>query len=198
MDKTPNRILVFAGSARTESFNKRLARLAAARIEHAGGRTTFVDLRDYPMPLYDGDLEREQGIPEHARRLRALLAEHTGLVVVSPEYNGFITPLLKNTLDWLSRPDGDEDGLALFRNRVGCVLSASPGGFGGMRSLALARQLLANLGVTVLPDQLAVPRAAKAFTDSGELADEGSRQRLDQIAYRLVDTLARLDPAAAH
>lgn len=194
MDQTDNRILVFAGSARAESFNKRLARLAASRVERVGGQATFVDLRDYPIPLYDGDLEREQGIPEHARRLKALLAEHAGLVVVSPEYNGFITPLLKNTLDWLSRPDGDEDGLALFRNRTACVLSASPGGFGGMRSLALARLLLTNLGVTVLPDQLAVPRAANAFTEAGDLADEKTLERLDGICGRLVETVDRLNP----
>ncbi|MDN3516378.1 NAD(P)H-dependent oxidoreductase [Aquisalimonas lutea] len=196
MDQSHNRILVFAGSARAESYNKRLARLAASRVDNAGGRATLVDLRDFPIPLYDGDLEHEQGIPDHARRLRAMLAEHSGLVVVSPEYNGFITPLLKNTLDWLSRPDGDEEGLALFRNRVACVLSASPGGFGGMRSLALARQLLTNLGVTVLPDQLAVPRAAQAFTDNGDLADQGAGKRLDQICHRLVETLERLNPRA--
>ncbi|QIT56107.1 NAD(P)H-dependent oxidoreductase [Aquisalimonas sp. 2447] len=196
MDQSHNSILVFAGSARADSFNKRLARLAADRAREAGGMATFADLRDYPMPLYDGDLEREQGVPEHARRLKALLADHTGLVVVSPEYNGFITPLLKNTLDWLSRPDDDREGLALFRNRVACVLSASPGGFGGMRSLALARQLLTNLGVTVLPDQLAVPRAAQAFTDAGDLADQGTRERLDQICHRLVETLNRLNPRA--
>ncbi len=134
MNPTDNRVLVFAGSARAHSYNKHLARLAATRVEDAGGQATFVDLRDYPIPLYDGDLEQEQGIPEHARRLKELLATHAGLIVVSPEYNGFITPLLKNTLDWLSRPDGEENGLALFRNRVACVLSASPGGFGGMRS----------------------------------------------------------------
>ena len=194
MNQPVNRILVFAASARTQSFNKRLARLAAAAVERAGGSATFIDLREYPIPLYDGDLEREHGIPEQARRLKAMLAGHAGLIVVSPEYNGFITPLLKNTLDWLSRPDGDEDGLALFRDRVACVLSASPGGFGGMRSLALARQLLTNLGVTVLPDQLAVPRAAQAFTDKGDLADEKTAQRLDQICARLVDTLGRLNP----
>lgn len=197
MDQPYNRILVFAGSARSKSLNKRLARFAAGRVEAIGGEATFIDLRDYPMPLYNGDLEQEQGVPDYVRHLKNLLAEHSGLIVVSPEYNGFITPLLKNTLDWLSRPDGDEDGLALFRNRVGCVLSASPGGFGGMRSLALARQLLTNLGVTVLPDQLAVPRAAQAFTDDGELADQGTRERLDQVCQRLVETLGRLNPPAA-
>ncbi len=196
MDPTNNRVLVFAGSARANSYNKQLARLAATRVEHAGGQATYVDLRDYPIPLYDGDLEEEHGIPEHARRLKELLSTHTGLIVVSPEYNGFITPLLKNTLDWLSRPDGEQNGLALFRNRVACVLSASPGGFGGMRSLGLARQLLTNLGVTVLPDQLAVPRAGDAFSDDGNLVDPASLRRLDQICRRLVDTLARLNPHA--
>ncbi|MCC5859149.1 MAG: NAD(P)H-dependent oxidoreductase [Ectothiorhodospiraceae bacterium] len=198
MDPTNNRVLVFAGSARTNSYNKQLARLAATRVEHAGGRATFVDLRDYPIPLYDGDLEEEHGIPEHARRLKELLSTHTGLIVVSPEYNGFITPLLKNTLDWLSRPDGEQNGLALFRNRVACVLSASPGRLGGMRSLGLARQLLTNLGVTVLPDQLAVSGAGEAFSDDGNLADPASLRRLDQICHRLVDTLARLNPHAGH
>jgi chromate reductase, NAD(P)H dehydrogenase (quinone) len=196
MNPTDNRVLVFAGSARAHSYNKRLARLATTRVEDAGGQATFVDLRNYPIPLYDGDLEQEQGIPEHARRLKELLATHTGLIVVSPEYNGFITPLLKNTLDWLSRPDGGENGLALFRNRVACVLSASPGGFGGMRSLGLARQLLTNLGVTVLPDQLAIPRAGEAFSDDGNLKDPATLQRLDRICRRLVDTLVRLNPHA--
>ncbi|MFV8834426.1 NAD(P)H-dependent oxidoreductase [Aquisalimonas sp.] len=189
-----SRILVFSGSARTESFNKRLARLAAESVEQQGGEATFVDLRDYPMPFYDGDLEQASGVPEHARRMKALLAEHQGLIVASPEYNGFITPLLKNTLDWLSRPDGEENGLALFQGRVACVVSASPGGFGGMRSLTLARQLLVNLGVTVLPDQLAVPRAHQAFDENGRFTDDGTRQRLDQLCARLVDTVGRLHP----
>ncbi|SEO90538.1 NADPH-dependent FMN reductase [Aquisalimonas asiatica] len=186
------RILVFSGSARADSFNKRLARMAAASVQQQGGEATFVDLRDYPMPLYDGDLEQASGVPEHARRMKALLAEHQGLIVASPEYNGFITPLLKNTLDWLSRPDGEESGLALFQGRVACVVSASPGGFGGMRSLALARQLLVNLGVTVLPDQLAVPRASQAFDETGGFVEDGNRQRLDQLCARLVETVDRL------
>lgn len=189
------RILVFSGSARTESFNKRLARLAAESVQRHGGEATFVDLRDYPMPLYDGDLEQASGVPEHARRMQALLAEHQGLVVASPEYNGFITPLLKNTLDWISRPDGDQSGLALYQGRVACVVSASPGGFGGMRSLTLARQLLTNLGVTVLPDQLAVPRANQAFDEQGRFTDDATQRRLDQICARLVDTVTRLNPA---
>jgi len=187
-----SKILAFAGSARKESFNKRLARAAATSAQSAGAEVTFVDLRDYPIPLYDGDLEAEQGIPENARALRKLMAVHQGLIVVSPEYNGFITPLLKNTLDWISRKDGEEDGLASYRNKVGLVLSASPGGFGGMRSLALIRQLLTHLGVTVLPDQLAVPRAQQAFDDQGNLVDAQQQATLDRMTQRLVKTLDAL------
>src|SRR3990167_4033042 len=133
-------ILVFAGSARRESLNKKLARTAADSARTTGAEVTLLDLRDYPIPLYDGDLEAESGVPENARALRRLMAIHHGLIVVSPEYNGFITPLLKNTLDWISRPDGAEDGLTLYRDKVALVLSASPGALGGLRSLQLIRQ----------------------------------------------------------
>ena len=183
------KVLAFAGSARRDSLNKQLARAAADRAQHAGLDVTWIDLRDYPMPLYDGDLEAEQGIPENARKLRALLDEHQGLIVVSPEYNSFITPLMKNTLDWISRRDGGIDGLASFRNKVALVMSASPGGFGGMRSLALIRQLLSHLGVTVLPDQLALPRAHEAFDDKGALKDEQMQKRLDGMVQRLAMVL---------
>lgn len=192
---TPPRILVFAGSARENSFNKRLAQLAAKRIDRVGGRATFIDLRDYPLPLYDGDLETREGLPASARSLQALLAEHQGLLLASPEYNGFITPLMKNTLDWLSRSDGERSGLALFADKLAAVVSASPGALGGMRSLALIRQLLSNLGVTVLPNPLAVSRAAQAFNENDELADESQRERLDALCQRLVTTLAKLHAA---
>ena len=179
------RVLVFAGSARRESLNKKLSQLAARQAEKAGLSVTWIDLRDYPLPLYDGDLEAEQGIPDNARKLRDLFLAHQGLIVASPEYNSFITPLLKNTLDWISRRDGTIDGLTAFRNKVGLVLSASPGAFGGMRSLALIRQLLGHLGVTVLPEQLALPRAHEAFADDGALKDVQMLQRLDDMVQRL-------------
>ncbi|UYG08682.1 NADPH-dependent FMN reductase [Halomonas sp. M4R1S46] len=186
------RILVFAGSSREASFNKRLARLAAERIEAHGGRPTFIDLNDYPMPLYNGDLETAEGLPERAVTLRGVLAEHQGLMIASPEYNGFITPLLKNTIDWLTRPHEGESGLALFQGRLAAVVSASPGGLGGIRSLALIRQLLGNIGVTVLPDQLAVARAGDAFGENGQLASDAHRDKLDAICRRLVEDLQRL------
>jgi chromate reductase, NAD(P)H dehydrogenase (quinone) len=192
-DRLPHpRILVFAGSARAGSLNKRLARLAAERIEAVGGHPRFIDLRDHPMPLYDGDLEADQGLPENALVLRRGLAEHDGLLIASPEYNGFITPLLKNTLDWLTRPHQGESGLTLFEGKVAAVVAASPGGLGGLRSLGLARQLLTNIGVTVLPDQLAVARAQEAFDEAGRLADGAQQQRLDALCRRLVETTRRL------
>lgn len=180
-------ILIFAGSARKESFNKKLARVAAESARKTDADITLVDMRDFPIPLYDGDLEAESGVPEKARALRKLMATHQGLIIASPEYNGFITPLLKNTLDWISRPDGQEDGLALYRDKVALVLSASPG------SLRLIRQLLANLGVIVLPDQLAVPHAHQAFAANGTLSDEKQQASLDRMITKLVQTLRHLN-----
>ena len=185
-------ILVFAGSARRESLNKKLARTAADSARTTGAEVTLLDLRDYPIPLYDGDLEAESGVPENARALRRLMAIHHGLIVVSPEYNGFITPLLKNTLDWISRPDGAEDGLTLYSDKVALVLSASPGALGGLRSLQLIRQLLGNLGVTVLPDQLAVGRAQQAFNPDGTLTDTAQMAKLNAMTARLHNTLRAL------
>lgn len=190
MSQSP-RILVFAGSAREASFNKRLAKLMASRVDALGGQATFIDLRDYPMPLYDGDLEDGEGLPENARRLKQLFIEHQGLAIASPEYNGFITPLLKNTIDWVSRPDGDIGGLVPYENKIAAISGASPGGLGGLRALPLVRQLLSNVGVTVLPNQLAIGGASNAFDDQGQLADEGQAKTLDAICQRLIDTLAR-------
>jgi len=186
------RILAFAGSARKDSLNKKLVNVAADSARAIGAEVTLIDMRDYPIPLYDGDLEAEQGVPENARAIRKLMAEHQGLMIASPEYNGFVTPLLKNTLDWISRQDGDVDGRTVYRNKIGLVLAASPGAFGGMRSLVLIRQLLSNLGVTVLPDQLSIPRADQAFDDTGKLVDAALQKRLDQMTGRLVKTLTAL------
>ncbi|MBR9770471.1 MAG: NAD(P)H-dependent oxidoreductase [Gammaproteobacteria bacterium] len=191
MSDTRPRILVFAGSAREDSFNKRLAKLMAQRIDELGGQATFVDLRDFPMPIYDGDLEAGEGLPEHASRLKRMFMEHQGLAIASPEYNGFITPLLKNTIDWVSRPDGDLGALEPYQHKVAAIVGASPGGLGGLRALPLLRQLLSNIGVTVLPDQLAVGGAGSAFHEDGSLADEGKAKALDNICQRLVTTLAR-------
>ncbi|MBZ0249030.1 MAG: NAD(P)H-dependent oxidoreductase, partial [Burkholderiales bacterium] len=125
------RILVFAGSARRDSLNKKLAREAARFAREAGAEATFVDLDDYPIPLYHGDLEAAEGMPENARKLRALFLAHDALLVASPENNSSVTALLKNTIDWLSRDlgegRGDDSGLAPWRGKVAGLLAASPG-----------------------------------------------------------------------
>lgn len=186
---TVPKVLVFAGSARADSVNKQLARLAAKRVEALGGQATFIDLKDYPCPLFDGDIEA-QGMPDNVLKLRDILADHQALLIATPEYNGFITPLLKNTLDWLSRPYGDTPGLGLFAGKWAALVAASPGGLGGIRALPIAQQLLSNLSLTVLPQPLSVAKAGEAFDEAGELKDKATGQRLDALCKRLVDTLA--------
>ena len=181
------KLLFFAGSAREGSHNKKLARLAAQIAEANGIAATFADLGDYPMPLYDGDLERGDGVPENARKLRALMEVHDGILIAAPEYNASITPLLKNTLDWVSRVRFEgEPPLQVFKTRVFAIVSASPGRFGGMRGLLALRQVLAvGLQALVLPDQLSVPYAADAFDEKGHLKDKALQEQLKGIVGRL-------------
>jgi NAD(P)H-dependent FMN reductase len=192
------RILVFAGSARRDSFNKKLARAAAQFAREAGAEATFVDLDDYPIPLYHGDLEAASGMPENARRLRELFLAHDALLVASPENNSSVSALLKNTIDWLSRDVGDgkgeASGLAPFRGKVAGLMAASPGAFGGIRALPHLRQVLAALGVTVLGTQVAVPRAHEAFAADGSLADERVAKAVRALAGDLARAAQRLHP----
>ncbi|QNI04468.1 NAD(P)H-dependent oxidoreductase [Halomonas sp. SH5A2] len=190
MTSNSPKVLVFAGSAREGSLNKQLAQLAAKRIEALGGQATFIDLKDYPCPLFDQDIEA-QGMPDNVLKLRAILAEHQAVFIASPEYNGFITPLLKNTLDWLSRPYEDTPGLGLFAGKWAALVAASPGGLGGIRAMPLAQQLLANLSLTVLPQPLSLPGAGSAFDEAGALKDDATGQKLDALCQRLVDSLAK-------
>ncbi len=181
------KILFFAGSAREGSFNKRLARLGAD-IAHANGiSATFADLGDYPMPLYDGDLEAREGPPENARKLKALMSLHHGVFIVSPEYNASVTPLLKNTLDWISRiKEADGSALQVFKTRVFALGGASPGAFGGVRGNPHLRQILElGLGAIVLPDQILVPRANEAFDDHGHLKDKAAMELYKSVIQKL-------------
>src|SRR5690606_23803713 len=137
-----------------------------------GHRATFVDLADYEMPIYNADYENERGVPENARRLKALLEQHSGVMIACPEYNASITPLLKNTLDWISHVREEDGSVRVFKNRVFMLGSASSGGMGGLRGLTTVRQVLElGLGALVLPDQVAVPRAPTAFAEDGSLKD---------------------------
>ena len=190
------RILVFAGSARRDSLNKKLARAAAQFAREAGAEATFIDLDDYPIPLYHGDLEAASGMPENARRLREIFLAHDALIIASPENNSSVSSLLKNTIDWLSRDvedgKGDSSGLAPWRGKVAGLMAASPGGFGGIRALPHLRQILATLGVTVLGAQVAVPRAHEAFAADGSLADERVAKSLRSLAEAVAQAAQRL------
>ena len=190
------RILAFAGSARRDSLNKKLARAAHAGAKAAGAEATFVDLEDYPMPIYHGDLEVASGMPQMARELRALLLAHDGLLIASPENNSSISALLKNTIDWLSRDvddgKGSNSGLAPWRGKVAGMLAASPGAFGGVRHLPHLRQVLAGLGVTVVGAQVVVPKAHEAFAADGSLADERVAKQVRSLAEAVAGLAAKL------
>lgn len=187
------KILAFAGSARKGSFNKMLVNAAAEGARAAGAEVTVIDLRDYEMPIYDGDLESAQGLPANAKKLKALFLQHQGLLLACPEYNSSITPLLKNVIDWVSRKEGDEAPLACYRGKTAALVSASVGALGGLRGLVTVRSILGNIGVTVLPDQKTVRQAGEAFGADGKLKDEKERQAAEQIGARLADVVAKLN-----
>lgn len=186
----PNpRILVFAGSIRTGSFNARLAALAAKELALAGAEVTHISLLDYPLPIYDGDLEAKSGPPANALKLKQMMTAHPGVFIASPEYNASVTPLLKNTLDWISRVrEGKETPLAAYKNRVFALGAASNGVYGGMRSLLALRQVLEiGCGALVIPEQIAVSRAADAYDDMDHLKDERTAGLLRAVVRRLID-----------
>jgi len=187
MTSASSKLLFVAGSSREASYNKRLARLGAMIAEANGISCTFADLGDYPMPLYNGDLEASDGPPDNARKLKALMGLYTGVFIAAPEYNASITPLLKNTLDWMSRVrEGDEPPLEVFKTRVFAIGSASPGGMGGLRGLTTLRQVLElGLGALVLPEQFAVPRANEAFDDNGHLKNKDSQEQFKALIQKL-------------
>ncbi len=183
----PPRILAFAASARRESLNRKFLALAVVAVKEAGGEVTLLDLNDFAMPLYHGDLEDAQGLPENAERLIGLIGEHHALLVASPEYNSMLTPLLKNTVDWCTRANDNP-----FEGKVAAVISASPGIYGGVRSLQLAQQLFLKVGCHVVPGQCTLPHADKAFDSQGRPTDPSTAKSVQAMAVKLVLTAARL------
>jgi chromate reductase len=182
-------ILCFAGSARRESFNKKLVKTCLPVITEMGATATFVDLADYEMPIYNGDLEAEQGVPKNALALRQIMLAHHGLLIAAPEYNSSTTPLLKNTIDWLSRDLQGDPPLSLlaFKNKTAGLLSASPGALGGLRGLFHVRDILLNIGVAVQPGMYSLSQAHTAFDESGALKDEKTATRVHAVARSLVN-----------
>ena len=187
-----SKILAFAGSTRAESFNKRLIKTAVAGARSAGAEVTLIDLRDYPLPLFDGDLEAGEGLPPNGRRLKDLFLAHQGLLISAPEYNSSITGVLKNTIDWVSRPVPGEAPLACFDGKVACLMSASPGALGGLRGLVHVRAILQNIKVLVLPDQIAVSKADEAFNPDGSLKDPKRQAAVEALGTKLAQVIAKL------
>ncbi len=183
------RILAFSGSARRDSLNRKLLAEVVGAARQAGGEVTLLDLNEYELPLYHGDFEEASGRPENAVKLATLISEHRGLLIASPEYNSQMTPLLKNTLDWCTRGDANP-----FAGRVAAVVSASPGMFGGIRSMTLTRQLLTHLGCHVVPTQCILPQADQAFDEQGRLREPRHQKVVAAVAAMLVNTTRKLGP----
>lgn len=190
--KSIPKILAFAGSTRKDSFNKKLLRIAIEGAKKAGAEVTVIDLKDYPMPLFDGDLEKEEGIPENGKKLMDLMIEHDGLLIASPEYNSSISGVLKNSIDWASRPVKGMTPLKAFDGKVACLMSASPGGLGGVRGLSALRWILGNIKVIVLPQQVTVPKANEAFGEDGNFKDEKVQAAAENLGKSLVEILQKL------
>ena len=186
------KILAFAGSSRIASFNKKLVKFAAEEAKKAGAEVRYIDLLDYPMPLFNEDLETVEGLPQKVVEFKHLLREHQGFLISCPEYNGSITPLLKNTIDWASRPELNEKPLSCFKGKVAALLATSPGGLGGIRGLVHVRAILEGIGVFVIPEQKAIPHAEQAFDDSGQLKDKKQAQGVMAIAQKLTEVTTKL------
>jgi chromate reductase, NAD(P)H dehydrogenase (quinone) len=183
------KILIIPGSLRTGSHNARLAALAAKELALAEGEVTRISLEDYPLPLFDADLAVSSGPPPQAGQLKRMLMAHQGVFITSPEYSASVTPLVKNTIDWISRVrEPGEPTYAAFKGRVFAIGAAASSGNGGVRSLMALRQILElGCGALVIPEQIAVPRAEQAFDDMDNLKDDALAAALKTMARRLVE-----------
>ena len=181
-------VLVFAGSARKDSFNKKLAQYGAKLLSDKGIAHSFADLHDYQAPVYHGDHEMESGIPENMKRFKELMKAHDAFLIASPEYNGFVPPLLINTFSWCSRPEPDDSNLVATRGKFVGLMATSPGAMGGIRMLPRLRESLSDLGAVVIPGPVAIGGAMNAFDEEGSLTDEGNQKRVAALIDNLVQT----------
>ncbi len=186
------KILAFSGSLRKASFNQQVVKIAAGGAEAAGAQVTLMDLRELRLPVYDADLEEAQGLPENARTLKALMKAHTGFLIASPENNSTVSTALKNAIDWASRREGDETPLVCFKDKTAVIMAASPGALGGLRGLNHLRSILTSIGVLVLPDQKAIPKAHEALAGNGTLNDAAQQESIEALGAKLAGVLAKL------
>lgn len=189
MSPSSPKILAFAGSERENSYNKMIAKIAATAAESAGANVTLIDLKNYPLPLYNPDLEAKNGLSDNVKRLKDLFLQNNGLLLACPEYNSSITPLLKNTLDWVSRPESNQAYLNCFNGKIAALMSASPGRLGGLVGLIHVRSILANMGVILLPEQVSIINAQQAFDKSGDLIDPDRQEAIKKIGVNLTEFL---------
>lgn len=185
------KILAFSGSARRGSLNRKLLAVAAEGVRSEGGEVTIVNLGDFAMPIYDGDLEQAEGIPGMAIKFRELMKQSDGFLIACPEYNSSFSSLLKNVIDWASRPREGEQPLECFRGKAAGLVAASPGYFGGYRGLQQVRYVLGNIGVVVLPDMFSLPAADKAFNEDGSMKDAKQAESARGIGRNLAEFVKR-------
>lgn len=185
-------ILAFAGSTRKNSYNKKVLAIAAEGARKEGAEVKIIDLKDFPMPFYDGDLEKEDGIPENGKKLMNLMIEHDGFLIASPEYNSSVSGVLKNAIDWASRPVKGMNPLAAFDGKVACLMSASDGSLGGLRGLSALRWILGNIKVIVLPKQVSVSKANEAFDENGKITDEKLHASIENLGTSLTEIIIKL------
>ncbi len=189
MTKKP-KILAFAGSLREHSYSKRVVRTAMKGAANAD--VTYVDLRDYPMPIYNEDDHKKDGFSENALKMQKLLAEHDGFLIASPEYNSSLPAALKNAIDWTSRPSDEYKMGEVFKGKAAAIITESPGAFGGIRCLGHLRDVLTILLVNVLPSEIAVAGVGKMFDgDGAEMIDEKMKKTLEGLGASLVDILQK-------
>jgi NAD(P)H-dependent FMN reductase len=188
------KILVIPGSLRTGSFNARLAAAAVKELALANVDVTLISLGDFPLPIYDGDLEEKSGIPKNAVDLKRMIEAHHGVLIVTPEYNSSVPPLVKNTIDWVTRVrDRNETLGQVFRERAFAIGAASDGKFGGLRVLMALRQILAlGCGATVIPRQMALSFASQAFDDMDRLKDQRDADQLRSTVRQLIDVAQQM------
>jgi NAD(P)H-dependent FMN reductase len=187
------KILVIPGSLRTGSLNAKLAAAAAQEFARAGVEVTRISLGDFPLPIYDGDLQGKSGVPKNAVNLKRMIGAHHGVLIVTPEYNSSLPPLLKNAIDWVSRvQDAHEIRGQVFRERPFAVAAASAGRLGGMRCLAALRLILSACHATVIPNQLSLSFADQAYDDMDRLKHPGDIEALDALVRQLIDVSQRM------
>lgn len=192
MNSSP-RLVAFAGSARAGSYNQAILDVVADAAEAAGAEVDRIRLADFPMPLFDQDLEAREGLPETVRALKARFAAADGFLIASPEYNSAFSPLMKNVIDWCSRAENDDEPpLSVYRGKSTLLVAASPGGLGGIRGLYALRSVFQNISVAVYPAMLAIGSAYDLVDGNGVLTDENWRQRLASLAKEYVDFAGRL------